>query len=172
MKQYYAKRLMIILIINIFVLTNLYYKEDEYHINETVRTIMFDKNFQPEIIITGQQDKNYLTVVCAYFTSRKDLNEHKDYKKWFENFLASVYAPLVIYTDQSNKEFIVNFRKRLNLTTKIIVYGNIWELMNELQTKRGLKYINNYLNIQKSKYYHLFFIRFKIKQILNFRIRP
>jgi hypothetical protein len=59
-------------------------------------------------------------------------------------------APLVIFTDNKSVDYINQERKNRSSSTKIIIYESIWDVLKELGEKRGISYIDNYLNVQNS----------------------
>jgi hypothetical protein len=102
-------------------------------------------------------DSTYTTVISIYF-SFKSKHSHRQYKQWMINILKSVHSPMVIFVDEQSKNFILNIRLRMNFKTKIIVYDNIWKIMNELEVSRNISYLNNYLikqnKLDPEKYIH------------------
>jgi hypothetical protein len=99
-----------------------------------------DKTFN----IAINAENTYTTVISMYFcfTSK---HSSREYKRWMINILKSVNSPMIIFTDEKSKNFILNIRLRMIFKTKIIIYDNIWEIMKELETSRNMSYSNNYL---------------------------
>jgi hypothetical protein len=83
-----------------------------------------------------------------YFQLNKSKNTIQTYSYWNKNALLSIQSPIVLFTDQKSKQ---KFRRIRSVNITFIVYENVWELMKELEMKRNMKYIDNYLNDQWKK---------------------
>jgi hypothetical protein len=120
-------------------------------------------------------DTMYTTVISVYF-SFKSKHSGREYKKWMMNILKSVHSPMVIFTDENSKNFILNIRLRMNFKTKIIIYDNIWKIMNELEAIRNISYLNdyltkqNYLDPEKSIHNSNLYAIWNLKSYLSYKI--
>ena len=97
-------------------------------------------------------DSCLVTVFAAYFAFGKSKHSQNEYKKWVKNMLVSVTAPLVIFTDTKSKDFVYQLRFSKNLPTEIVIYEDIWRLMQEFEANRNKSYIENYKNIQHGEW--------------------
>ena len=89
------------------------------------------------------------TVISAYFQIKKSKHSNLEYHNWIKNLLMSVKSPLVLFTDNSSiSENLLNLRK--NLTTKLYIYSNHWEILKEIEQKRKKNYSLNYKHIQNT----------------------
>jgi hypothetical protein len=100
-----------------------------------------DKSYALSEIMTGDSSST-TTVIAVYFQFIRSKYDTEAYNAWLSNFLMSVEAPLVIFTDNHTKDLIV--QKRYRRPTNIIIYENVWKLMQELEETRNKSYIENY----------------------------
>ncbi len=104
-----------------------------------------------EMSIRSTNVTSMATVVASYFRFNRSKHNHDEYNTWMTNFFESVQTtPLVIFTDELNKDFIA--QKRAQRPTKIIVYESVWKLMAELEVVRNKAYIENYKTKQHGQY--------------------
>ena len=94
-----------------------------------------DNNFENE--------KTYeVTVISSYFSLNKSKHNHEEYNDWIKNFFSSV-SPLVLFTDgKSISRELMSLRK--NLATKLYIVDSHWNLLEEIEKKRGKKYSASY----------------------------
>ena len=112
--------------------------------------IVFNLNSSYLNINSNNVYSSQVTVVSVYFSFKSKHSQSK-YLEWIKNFLKSVNQPLIIYTDEKTKDFIIDIRTKLNYTTTIYVYDDIWSIMKELEMERKRSYLNEYLTNQLDK---------------------
>jgi hypothetical protein len=110
--------------------------------------------FQSLSKIITQRDKHndrqaYTTVVTIYFPLKTSKHSEDKYLTWNKRMLESVDSPLVVFTAPNCQSFINQIR--VNKTTKIYLYNDVWDLMSELELKRNKKYVDIYKNKQHEK---------------------
>lgn len=109
------------------------------------------KNFDSvfKIIKCGDENsKSFVTVVGTYYKfPSKHSSEH--YVRWTDTFLSSVSSPLVIFTDQENYIQFKKIADRLHLNVTFFVTNTIWDVFEQIEKWRGVKYTENYLTKQQ-----------------------
>jgi hypothetical protein len=140
-----------------------YEDENDYDPNETIDDLSIENELnnvsftKPKTnaykiqSIHSVYQYHYTTVVSVYFSFSTSKHSPKEYKTWMRNMLISVQAPLVVLTDRQSKNFILNQRLKARLDTYLVVYDDIWQLMNELEIDRGRSYIKEYMKEQRAK---------------------
>jgi hypothetical protein len=112
----------------------------------------FNVNRTQTVFVGNQKELSHTTIVTIYFKLRKSKHRHIEFYLWLRKFLKSVnQQPLIIITDFHSKDFIIEQRKALNLTTKLIIYSSVWDVMKELENSRNKSYITKYITEQHSK---------------------
>ena len=126
-------------------------------------------NFAEVIRIDNlNQSDTFTTVVTIFFELKISKHSIYDYQYWMKHMLMSVTSPLVVFTDQKSKFYLMQLRK--NLTTIFYIYDNIWQLVRELE-KSGINQntfmfiticTNKIIWIKKSQFTLLICTRFGI----------
>ena len=108
--------------------------------------ITYNKNNDFKIERYGSRNASSVTVISMYFKLGKSKHSHEKYLKWLNNFLLSVSAPLVIFTDKNAS--IVDQIKLRKYPTSLYVTESIWDVMREISKERNKNYMHNYLHTQ------------------------
>jgi hypothetical protein len=103
------------------------------------------------ISIQDNSFTSYTTIVSIYYQLEKSKHSHLGYDTWITNMLKSVEnAPLVMFTDRKSADFIIKRRKNKLQRTRIIIHETVFDVLKELGEKRGINYVENYLDVQNN----------------------
>ena len=98
--------------------------------------------FQKMFVYTNGKEKeksHQVTVVSTYFYLNKSKHSHEEYTNWMRNFFMSVTSPLVLFTDgKSISSKLMNLRGQL--PTKLYIVDSHWNILEEIENKRGKHY--------------------------------
>jgi len=137
MKTYHIIKFIILIIILLLITLLEHYSKNE-KIKHNILIKYHDKS-----------SSQVVTVISTYFQIKKSKHSDIEYQNWIKNFLLSVKSPLVLFTDNSSiSKNLLNLRK--NLTTKLYIYSNHWEILKEIEQKRKKNYSFNYKHIQNT----------------------
>jgi len=101
-----------------------------------------------QVIILKDYKECSTTVVSVYFPLTNGKHSIEEFSNWNKYALLSIKSPLVLFTDEKIKQEFIKIRSE---NINFMVYENVWQLMKELEKKRNMKYIDNYINDQWSK---------------------
>ena len=141
---YRYKNTNFILIVILLIIFIVQYLKNTYEFK-----ISFSKEIGSGSVSGSGTSRNQTTVISQYFKIDRGKHTDLEFQNWIKNFLISVKSPLVLFTDNSSiSKELLDLRK--NLTTKIYIYSNHWEILKEIEQKRNKNYTLNYKQIQNT----------------------
>lgn len=116
----------------------------------TLHLVTRNPNYFDSITFFKKNTISNVTIITIYFKFSKSKHNTIEYENWSRNFMQSIGAPLIIYTDTSSFTFLKNQTKQNNVSAQFIIFKDVWQLFHQVELWRKRNYAENYQNKQMS----------------------